>query len=156
MSYCPFSRVNQCFFTDLGSIRRGHQVSRVVESHGLCFICVAVFSTDAHNYTKTFAGGPLSARNGNKLVAAGVKLHAVYGTTEFGAPVNVLDADDSQGPDANVKTSADWAWMSFSDRIRCRWVPEGDGSYELQLLVWSCLPVSLVRKAQSSPSATDV
>ena len=84
---------------------------------------------------KTFAGGPLSEKSGNKLAAAGVKFYAIYGATEFGSATSVLDADDSESAGANTKISADWAWMSFSDRIKPRWVPEGDGTYELQLLV---------------------
>ncbi|KAJ3525806.1 hypothetical protein NM688_g8348 [Phlebia brevispora] len=83
-----------------------------------------------------FSGGPLSEKNGNKLAAAGVKFFAVYGATEFGAYTDVFDADDSQGPDAPVKTSADWAWFSFCDRVKPRWIPQGDGSYELQFLTW--------------------
>ncbi|KAF7794887.1 hypothetical protein EIP86_006030 [Pleurotus ostreatoroseus] len=81
-----------------------------------------------------FSGGPLSDKNGDKLVAAGVQLFAVYGATEFGAWTDVWDADDSQGVNAPVKTSADWAWFSFCDRVNPRWVPQGDGTYELQLL----------------------
>ena len=64
----------------------------------------------------------------------------MYGATETGATNDIVDPDDSQGPDANVKTSADWAWLAFpEDQMHCRWVPEGDGSYELQFLVRAVL-----------------
>ena len=59
----------------------------------------------------------------------------MYGATEIGAYTDVFDADDSHGPDAPVKTSADWAWFSFCSRVKPRWIPQGDGTYELQLLV---------------------
>ncbi|EKM57056.1 uncharacterized protein PHACADRAFT_208208 [Phanerochaete carnosa HHB-10118-sp] len=81
-----------------------------------------------------YAGGPLSAETGSRLHNAGVKLCAGYGATEFGNHTRLLDADDSQGPDAPVKTSADWQWFTFSDYVKLRWVPEGDGTYELQFL----------------------
>ncbi|KAH8102700.1 hypothetical protein BXZ70DRAFT_929500 [Cristinia sonorae] len=81
-----------------------------------------------------FAGGPLSDANGDKLVAAGVKLFAVYGATECGVYTRIFDIDNSQGPDADVKTSADWAWMQFSDRVTPHWIPQGDGTFELQFL----------------------
>ena len=82
-----------------------------------------------------FAGGPLSDVNGTKLVKAGVRLNSIYGGTEFGAPTGLWDTDDSQGPDADVKTTDDWAWFSFSDMVNLRWVDQGDGTYELHYLV---------------------
>ena len=77
----------------------------------------------------------MSQKSGDKLVAAGVKLYSCYGGTEYGVHTKILDADDSQGPDANVKTSADWEWVAFPDSMECRWDPQGDGSYELQCIV---------------------
>ncbi|TCD65529.1 putative PKS/NRPS-like protein biosynthetic cluster [Steccherinum ochraceum] len=81
-----------------------------------------------------FAGGPLSDANGGKLCEAGVKLFAVYGGTEFGSPTDVLDSDDSAGLESPNKTSLDWAWMQFGDKGSLRWIPQGDGSYELHFL----------------------
>lgn len=69
------------------------------------------------------------------MVNAGVKLHAVYGGTEFGAHTLILDDDDSQGADSPVKTSKDWAWMRFPDTVKLRWIPQGDDTYELEFLV---------------------
>lgn len=59
----------------------------------------------------------------------------MFGATEVGAPTLLFDTDDSRGADADVKTSADWSWMQFSDRVKTRWVDQGDGTYELQFLV---------------------
>ena len=84
---------------------------------------------------QTYAGGPLSDVNGDKLAASGVLLTPVYGATEVGAITRSFDMDDSQGFDANVKTSRDWAWFQLSRSTKPRWVPEGDGTFELQFLV---------------------
>jgi hypothetical protein len=84
---------------------------------------------------QAYAGGPLSPKNGDKLAKAGVKLCGTYGATEFGVHSLMFDEDDSQGPDAPFKTSADWAWITFPNTMNCRWIPQGDGSYELHVLV---------------------
>ena len=84
---------------------------------------------------KAFAGGPLSSKTGNELIAQGVNLYPWYGGTEFGPHTRVFDIDDSPNPDPNAKTKEDWEWLSFSNRVNCRWVPEGDGTFELQYLV---------------------
>lgn len=60
----------------------------------------------------------------------------------------VFDIDDSQGPEADVKTSADWDWMRFADYVNCRWIPQGDGTYELQFLVSLAL-ISFLHMFQS-------
>ncbi|KAH9946535.1 hypothetical protein B0H21DRAFT_822721 [Amylocystis lapponica] len=91
-----------------------------------------------------YSGGPLSTANGNKLAAAGVPLFAVYGGTEFGAPTSVFDRDVDP-PAAHTpanhnpagKTQDDWAWMQFPAQVSVRWVPQGDGSYELVYLTCS-------------------
>lgn len=36
---------------------------------------------------------------------------------------------------SDVKSKEDWSWFVLDPRIKPRWVPEGDGSYELQALV---------------------
>lgn len=82
-----------------------------------------------------FAGGPLSQKTGDKLAMAGVKFFAAYGSTEGGANTDIFDVDYSACPDATVKSKEDWAWLSFTESMKPRWIPQGDGSYELQLLV---------------------
>lgn len=82
-----------------------------------------------------FAGGPLAPVIGQKLVSAGAQLFPMYGGTEYGAHVRVFDIDRAAPADAPVKTAADWEWMTFSDRVDIRWVPQGDGTFELQFLV---------------------
>lgn len=119
------------------------ETSRVTGCHGIpvvpSFIEVWANSPEDVKYLATlsllsFAGGPLSAANGAKLTAAGVHLCAIYGATEAGSTTRTFDTDDSQGLDADVKTTADWAWMQFGDHVKIRWVPQGDGSYELVYL----------------------
>ena len=82
-----------------------------------------------------YAGGPLSAHNGTKLMKAGVPLHCVYGLTECGAHTKGYCVDDSQGPDAPWKTSADWEWIQLAEYVKPRWVPQGDGTFELVVYV---------------------
>lgn len=48
--------------------------------------------------------------------------------------------DESLPPDTLVKTKWDWEWMAFKDSMKLRWIPQGDGTFELHLLV---RPVSL-------------
>ncbi|TCD64926.1 putative PKS/NRPS-like protein biosynthetic cluster [Steccherinum ochraceum] len=71
----------------------------------------------------TFAGGPLSDMNGDKLTCAGVKLCAIYGGTEFGSPTG-----------ANDEKTDDWAWFKFAEFVKPRWIPQGDGTHELHFL----------------------
>ena len=104
-----------------------------------------------------FAGGPVSDRNGNKLIASGVNIKAAYGGTEFGSVTLLLQDGDRipLGPDVSgaygdtvgntcndeipeVSTNMaaeDWSWMAFSPRVKPRWEPQGDGTYELHFLV---------------------
>ncbi|KAF7789161.1 hypothetical protein EIP86_000098 [Pleurotus ostreatoroseus] len=77
-----------------------------------------------------FGGGPLSAKTTEQLLAAGVKLNSIYGTTEFGAPTNIVEL----AADRNSDPQADTMWFSFYDDLKYRMVPEGDGSYELHIL----------------------
>ncbi|KIK67018.1 hypothetical protein GYMLUDRAFT_37049 [Collybiopsis luxurians FD-317 M1] len=74
----------------------------------------------------TFAGGPLAPATGDYLVSCGVRLRAVYGATEFGLPTR-LDLEGKEGFE-------DWAWINLKDQPYIRWVPQGDGTSELQLL----------------------
>ena len=82
-----------------------------------------------------YAGGPLSQKTGDKLAMAGAKFFPVYGSTEGGVNTRVYDIDYAAGPDAPVKSKEDWAWLSIMETNNPRWVPQGDGTYELHLLV---------------------
>lgn len=68
-------------------------------------------------------------------MAEGVKLNILYGSTEGGNSIVGFDLDDSKGPDAPWRTSADWEYCKFAEYTKPRWVPQGDGTYELHLLV---------------------
>ncbi|KAJ6617595.1 hypothetical protein B0H10DRAFT_2033150 [Mycena sp. CBHHK59/15] len=87
-------------------------------------------SPDAVTYLKTLhfvicSGGSLPQRLGDALVDAGVNLRTLYGTTEFGAISAIIPgAGDEQ----------DWAWMHFPDEVKLRWVSQGDGTFECQVL----------------------
>ncbi|KAF9060301.1 acetyl-CoA synthetase-like protein [Rhodocollybia butyracea] len=71
-----------------------------------------------------FGGGPLSSTTGDSLVASGVPLRAVYGGTEFGSPAT-YDLDENH---------EDWGWFRYPEAQHIRWIPQGDGTHELQLL----------------------
>ncbi|KAJ3557049.1 hypothetical protein NM688_g1689 [Phlebia brevispora] len=83
---------------------------------------------------KFFGGGPLSAENGNKLVAAGVRLVSGYGATEAGPVAHPFDGFDADPSNPDAKTPEDWAWSRMPPLTSPRWVPQGDGTYELQFL----------------------
>ncbi|KAF8121589.1 acetyl-CoA synthetase-like protein [Boletus edulis] len=74
----------------------------------------------------TFAAGPLPVEVGQKLWAAGVKISLGYGGTEFGMPIIAANKQDI--------ADGDWMWMRFADDQNIRWVPQGDDTYELQIL----------------------
>ncbi|KIK64020.1 hypothetical protein GYMLUDRAFT_40242 [Collybiopsis luxurians FD-317 M1] len=74
-----------------------------------------------------FAGGPLAPATGDYLVASGVRLRAIYGSTEGGLPA-YLDLEGKDGFE-------DWEWMNFgTDKPYIRWNPMGDGTSELHIL----------------------
>lgn len=84
-----------------------------------------------------YGGGPLSSENGNKLIASGVKLACSYGTTEAGPIANPFEGMDSDAFDPNAKLYEDWQWIGIPSTMNPRFVPQGDGTYELQFLVRS-------------------
>ncbi|KAF5392669.1 hypothetical protein D9757_000930 [Collybiopsis confluens] len=71
-------------------------------------------------------GGPLPPATGDYLVSCGVKLRAVHGGTEFGCLAHWNWDVEGDG--------ADWAWHRFPDTPNVRWMPQGDGTFELQCL----------------------
>ncbi|KAJ6553198.1 hypothetical protein B0H19DRAFT_1030245 [Mycena capillaripes] len=76
--------------------------------------------------TVIWAGGPLPQRVGDALVDAGVNLASIYGTTETGLISGIRREEDAK----------EWAWFEVSQRVKVRWVPQGDGTFELQALSW--------------------
>jgi acyl-coenzyme A synthetase/AMP-(fatty) acid ligase len=90
-----------------------------------------IVSTDSPSLNRSliifqfFGGGPLSAAVGDHLVAEGCKLASVYGGTEFGGICRQI---------SSRKSPEDWVWMELYPSVTPRWVPQGDGSFELQLL----------------------
>ena len=43
--------------------------------------------------------------------------------------------DDTPGSLAPIKPGKDWAWLEFSNTIAHRMEPQGDGTYELVVIV---------------------
>ncbi|KIJ09827.1 hypothetical protein PAXINDRAFT_17112 [Paxillus involutus ATCC 200175] len=73
-----------------------------------------------------YGGGPLPVKIGNALCAAGVVIGSSYGGTEFGNPV--------LSPNKKDVADGDWLWMRFADNVKIRWAPQGDDTYECQVL----------------------
>lgn len=63
----------------------------------------------------------------------------MYASTEAGCPVYAFYSENADGgaDDGDVRTPQDWEWIQFlgRDELHTRMVPQGDGTYELQLLV---------------------
>ncbi|TFK74185.1 putative aminoadipate reductase [Pluteus cervinus] len=72
-----------------------------------------------------FGGGPLASKLGQELVRSGVNLISFYGGTEFGG-ISILKTDPS--------TEDGWEWFEFNEKVPIRWVPQGDGTFEMQVL----------------------
>jgi hypothetical protein len=79
----------------------------------------------ASSRSQGYCGGPLAAEVGDALVAAGCRLRSILGATEFGVISEVY---------AHTAAPADWAWIAFHPSSHIRWAPQGDGTFELQLL----------------------
>ncbi|KIK57239.1 hypothetical protein GYMLUDRAFT_247199 [Collybiopsis luxurians FD-317 M1] len=70
----------------------------------------------------TFGGGPLAQAVGESLISRGVTINAAYGGTEFGLLTAVR------------KDTKTWMYLKFSDLAKIRWSPQGDGTFEAQIL----------------------
>lgn len=81
---------------------------------------------------QNFAGGPLPTKIGERLVQEGVFLGTMYGATEIGAGSHSI-------PLRQNVDDGDWGWIHMSETLKKRWVPQGDGTFELQTLVTSLL-----------------
>lgn len=66
---------------------------------------------------------------------SGVALKTVYGGTETGGPA----FSSSRAGDER-----EWEYLEFSDRCKVRWVPQGDETFECQLLVSFSLDLVVV------------
>ncbi|KAJ6473938.1 putative aminoadipate reductase [Mycena vulgaris] len=83
--------------------------------------------TKCRSLITLFSGGPLPQRIGDALVNAGLNLICGYGATEFG-PISTMiqNGDDTK----------EWAWFRVSPLVKVRWAPQGDDTFECQLLAW--------------------
>jgi acyl-coenzyme A synthetase/AMP-(fatty) acid ligase len=98
------------------------KAEQVVCSDSLAAYCAWGLTSTGQGY----GGGPLAEEVGNKLAARGVKLGPLYGGTEMGSVLHVKVLDDA------------WEYCRMSDIVCPRWADQGDGTYELQLLVSKC------------------
>ncbi|KAJ7656826.1 putative aminoadipate reductase [Mycena polygramma] len=74
-----------------------------------------------------YAGGPLASRVGDFMFSQGVNISPIYGATEFGTPTIIKRRKSEED-------AGEWEWLRFSSRSNIRWVPQGDGTFECQLL----------------------
>ncbi|KAJ7450213.1 hypothetical protein FB451DRAFT_1286443 [Mycena latifolia] len=81
-----------------------------------------------------YSGGTLPQRVGNELVGAGVPLRNLYALTELGAISSVIPWEGDE---------KDWEWVRFSDKVTLRWEPQGDGTFECQILTSEMHSVSI-------------
>lgn len=70
---------------------------------------------------------------GDKMVQEGVKIYCGYGGTEFGNPMKFWD--ETPGSLAPLEVDHDWDYKVVSKLATVRWEPQGDGQYELVILV---------------------
>ncbi|KAG2030449.1 hypothetical protein BDR03DRAFT_878261, partial [Suillus americanus] len=96
------------------------------------------FSPSAVDILKTleyaYGGGPLAPKMGNALVNAGVKISCGYGATEIG----ILSYSIRSPVDQKF-----WEWLRFGPNSKIRWDPQGDDTYECQVLTTPTHQVSV-------------
>ncbi|KAJ7466248.1 putative aminoadipate reductase [Mycena galericulata] len=76
-------------------------------------------------HTVAWSGGPLPQRMGEALIDAGINLLGVYGATEIG-PITALIPREGD--------EKEWSWLRISDVVDVRWTPQGEGTFECQIL----------------------
>lgn len=79
-----------------------------------------------------YAGGPLSRRTGDALVAQGIHILCLYGATEMGNLTTIGARAEGEG---------DWEYVRFAAQMDVRMVRQSDGSFESQFLVRSFHPL---------------
>ncbi|KAJ7636277.1 putative aminoadipate reductase [Roridomyces roridus] len=95
--------------------------------------CILEWQSDEDvAYLKTlkllaYSGGPLAQRVGDYLVSQGCNVVPIYGGTEFGSANDVVKTPQEHDP-------YEWAWIKVASRVTIRWMPQGDNTYECQIL----------------------
>ncbi|KAJ7701502.1 hypothetical protein B0H17DRAFT_1157730 [Mycena rosella] len=89
-------------------------------------------SPEAMAYLKTlrivlWSGGALPYQLGSFLHGSGVNMRGMYGATETGplSRITLPEGDEQE-----------WEWLRFADQVKIRWVPQGDETFECQLMTW--------------------
>ncbi|KAG6843649.1 hypothetical protein H0H87_002019 [Tephrocybe sp. NHM501043] len=72
-----------------------------------------------------YTGAPLLPKVGNELASAGVRLNAIYGSTETGSPCHLIPEKEN---------NLEWEYLRFYPHTKLRWIPQGDDTFELQFL----------------------
>lgn len=85
------------------------------------FLCINIADV-----MQIYGGGPLSFSVGDRLVKSGVPLCNGYGGTEFGNPTVPWD---------QIPRDDDWFWFRFRPNSNMRFESQGDGTYELVVVV---------------------
>ncbi|KAJ7610402.1 hypothetical protein FB45DRAFT_942407 [Roridomyces roridus] len=85
---------------------------------------------EAFEYLKTmdsiiWGGGPLPQRVGDAYADAGMHLVTGYGSTETSALASLSPRKEDR---------KDWEWFRISERVKVRWAPQGDGTFECQVI----------------------
>ncbi|KAF7330079.1 Acetyl-CoA synthetase-like protein [Mycena kentingensis (nom. inval.)] len=73
-----------------------------------------------------FSGGPLPTEVGDYLVEKGVNLAQIYGSTECCGVTRLV-----RSPEV---LASQWTWVEFSERVKIRWVPVNETTFEAQFL----------------------
>ena len=96
------------------------------------FVPVFLVLRKAH---KAYGGGPVSALVNRKLLeyGRGVRMFSLYGATEFGAPMKAPWARSAT--QALGRPDSEWEYCQVSDAATVRWEDQGDGTFELVVLV---------------------
>ncbi|KAG6815733.1 hypothetical protein H0H87_011868 [Tephrocybe sp. NHM501043] len=69
-----------------------------------------------------YAGAPLLPKIGNELAKVGVRLNAIYGSTEAGSPCHLVPE----------KGSNEWEYLRFYPHTKLRWIPQGDNTFDYE------------------------
>lgn len=64
-------------------------------------------------------------------------MYSGYGGTEFGSPMKTWD--ETPGSLAPLEIDSEWNYKQVSKFVSVRWEPQGDGKFELIILVGSAL-----------------
>ncbi|EKM51191.1 uncharacterized protein PHACADRAFT_263199 [Phanerochaete carnosa HHB-10118-sp] len=71
-----------------------------------------------------YGGGPLAKEVGDQLIAAGIPVFTMYGTSEYGVMNKILPKT----------VDKDWEYFDMPEELKARWLPHDDGNVQLVLM----------------------